>query len=181
MQICSNRLRVDGRVGTCKCVTLLMHCVTHIYKVMHEKTQYLSGFQGGVHQMCHFFPEEIAYRKKIENIMFHTTLYIFTFSGKKSDTLTQQTESLHAADTKKEGIYPVEHGEKVRLEKESRGKRHAGRETAALAALIGCAAGEEAIPDGSAESHSPWLSLSETASMTAFIAPGKSVYSIYDN
>ena len=78
-----------------------MHCVTHIYKVMHEKTQYLSGFAVGVHQMCHFFPEEIAYRKKIENIMFHTTLYIFTFSGKKSDTLTQPTESLHAAGTKK--------------------------------------------------------------------------------
>lgn len=101
MQICSNRLMADGRVGTCKCVTLLMHCVTHIYKVMHEKTQYLSGFAVGVHQMCHFFPEEIAYRKKIENIMFHTTLYIFTFSGKNSDTLTQQTESLHAAGTKK--------------------------------------------------------------------------------
>lgn len=101
MQICSNRWRENGRVRTRKCVTLLMHCVTHIYKVMHEKTQYLSGFAVGVHQMCHFFPEEIAYRKKIENIMFHTTLYIFTFSGKKSDTLTQQTESLHTAGTKK--------------------------------------------------------------------------------
>lgn len=101
MQICLNRSRVDGRVGVCKCITLLTHCVTHIYKVTHEKTQYLSGFPVCVHQMCHFFPEEIAYRKKIENIMFHTTLYIFTFSGKKSDTLTQQTESLHAAGTKK--------------------------------------------------------------------------------
>lgn len=101
MQICSNRWRENGRVRACKCITLLTHCVTHTHKVMHEKTQYLSGFVVGVHQMCHFFPEEIAYRKKIENIMFLIVLYIFTFSGKKSDTLTQPTESLQRTGTEK--------------------------------------------------------------------------------
>ena len=132
-----------------------MHCVTHIYKVMHEKTQYLSGFAVGVHQMCHFFPEEIAYRKKIENIMFHTTLYIFTFSGKKSDTLTQQTESLHAAGTKKRAFTLSSMAKKYGWKKSHGVRDNAGRETAAAAALIGCAAGEESIPDGSAESHLP--------------------------
>lgn len=160
-----------------------MHCVTHIYKVTHEKTQYLSGFAVGVHQMCHFFPEEIAYRKKIENIMFHTTLYIFTFSGKKSDTLTQQTESLHAAGTKKRAFTLSSMAKKIRLEKESRVRDNAERETAAAAALIGCAAGMESIStssDESAESHLPWLRVPEADSESAFIALGKSVYSIND-
>ena len=77
---------------------------------------------------------------------------------------------MHAAGTKKEGICPVEHGEKVRLEKESRGKRYAGRETAAVAALLVSTAGEEAIPDGSAESHLSWLTEPERDSMTALAA-----------
>ena len=119
-------------MGVCKCVTLLMHCVTHIYKVMHEKTQYLSGFAVGVHQMCHFFPEEIAYRKKIENIMFLIVLYIFTFSGKKSDTLTQQTESLHAAGTKKRAFTLSSIAKKYGWKKSHGVRDNAGRETAAL-------------------------------------------------